>query len=182
MLDAKDGEQILEIGFGTGRCIVSMARSVGASGRIYGIDISRGMLDITSVRVAKAGLSDRVVLKRDDAAVLPFDSDYFDAVFMSFTLELFDAAQIPSILQECKRVLRIGGRICVVAMCRKEKASIISKLYEWAHRRFSEYVDCRPISARQELQNEGFVICESKQMSVWGLPVETVLAACDKAD
>ncbi|MBK5254237.1 MAG: methyltransferase domain-containing protein [Peptostreptococcaceae bacterium] len=181
MLDAKDGEQILEIGFGTGHCVVSIARSIGASGRIYGIDISKGMLDITSARVAKVGLSDRVVLKRDDAAVLPFDSGYFDAVFMSFTLELFDAAQIPAILKECKRVLRIGGRICVVAMmCRKEKASIISKFYEWAHSRFPEYVDCRPIAARQELQNAGFVICESKQMSIWSLPVEIVLAVCDK--
>jgi len=178
MLNAKDGEQILEIGFGTGHCVVSMARSIGTSGRIYGIDISKGMFDITSAKVAKAGLSDRVVLKREDAAVLSFDPGYFDAVFMSFTLELFSAAQIPAILRECKRVLRVDGRICVVAMMRrKEKAGIISKLYEWAHRQFPEYVDCRPIFVRQELQNAGFAICESKQMSVWSLPVEIVLAA-----
>lgn len=180
MLDAKDGERILEIGFGTGSCVVSLARSVGASGRIFGIDLSRGMLETASAKVAQAGLTDRVDLQRGDAAKLPFGADLFDAVFMSFTLELFDDIQIPAILQECQRVLKCSGRICVVAMMSGEEpglaAGLLPKLYAWAHRRFPETVDCRPISARQELRKAGFVCCESRRMSVWSLPVEVVLA------
>ncbi len=181
ILNAKEGEQILEIGFGTGNSILSMAKSVGKSGKIIGVDISQGMLDIAKVKVDKAGLLDRVVLKHEDATMMNFNSDYFDAVFMSFTLELFSDTQMITILEECKRILRINGRICVVSMLKKnKKPSIISRLYAWGQKKFPEYVDCRPINLQQVLKNEGFVISKSKEMSVWGLPVEIALAEKSK--
>ena len=46
LLDAKEGEQVLEIGPGTGRALVALARAVGESGRVRGVDISDGMLRI----------------------------------------------------------------------------------------------------------------------------------------
>lgn len=48
-LDVKDRETILEIRFGTGQCIIALAWSVNASGKVYEIDLSEGM-----VRVAKS--------------------------------------------------------------------------------------------------------------------------------
>ena len=42
-LDAKPGEKVLEIGFGTGHALVSLAQSVGPTGRVYGLDLSDGM-------------------------------------------------------------------------------------------------------------------------------------------
>ena len=90
-LGAKDGETVLEIGVGTGHCILALAQSVGNAGKVYGIDISEGMYDVTCARMRKAGLSGRVDLECGDAAELPYESDFFDAVFISFTLELFDA-------------------------------------------------------------------------------------------
>jgi ubiquinone/menaquinone biosynthesis C-methylase UbiE len=177
MLDVKEGECVLEIGFGTGNGIVSLARSAGISGFVQGIDLAQGMLDITAKKVAKAGLTGWVSLTCADAMHLPFDSNRFDAVFMCFTLELFSASQIPALLLECRRVLRPNGRICVVAMLKKEgKKGMMSILYEWANRKFPEYVDCRPINASEELQNSGFHISQAKQMAVWCLPVEAVLA------
>ena len=89
-LACQEGETILELGFGTGRSLVSMAKRVSASGRIFGIDLSEGMLEIARRRVAGAGSSARVALQCGDARQLPFGKGCFDAVFMSFTLELFD--------------------------------------------------------------------------------------------
>ncbi|MBM3156297.1 MAG: methyltransferase domain-containing protein [Chloroflexi bacterium] len=176
MLDARKGEVVLEIGFGTGNCILALANAVGAEGKVCGIDISPGMCSVAETKLRKAGLSDRVNLQCGDAARLPFESGLFDAILMSFTLELFDTPEIPVVLDECRRVLKSGGRICVVAMSRGGKQGPILRLYEWFHKKLPSYVDCRPIFAEKMMDDAGFHIRNVVSMNMWGLPVEIVLA------
>jgi ubiquinone/menaquinone biosynthesis C-methylase UbiE len=175
-LGVKEGEVVLEIGFGTGHCILTLAQSVGSSGMTCGIDLSDGMADITQVKVSEDGLSDRVMLMLGDAAELPLESNCFDAVFTSFTLELFDTPEIPIVLQECRRVLRSGGRICIVAMSGKGRGSLMMRLYEWLHNNFPSYVDCRPIFVEKALKDAGFEMLKAKEVSMWGLTGEIVIA------
>ena len=176
MLAAREGERVLEIGFGTGHALVALARAVGPSGRVYGLDLSDGMLRASQARLEKAGMAGRVELALGDAASLPYESRGFDAAFMAFTLELFDTPDIPLVLSDCRRVLRDGGRLCVVSLSRRGRGLML-RLYEWAHQRWPTSIDCRPIHARESLHAAGFRITEAAAASMWGLPVEITLAS-----
>lgn len=175
-LSAQPGERILEIGFGTGHCLVSLAQAVGPAGGVIGLDISDGMLVIARERLQKAGLDDRVELRLGDAANLDFiEAGSLDGVFMSFTLELFDNPEIPRVLGECHRILKPGGRIAVVSMTKTDPPGLAVRMYEWFHERVPNYADCRPIFARRSIEQSGFAIQDVSVASMWGLPVEIVL-------
>lgn len=176
MLQPKPGQVILEPGFGTGQVLVALAELVGEEGKVYGIDISDGMVEQARRRAEKHGLSDRIVLDRGSATAMPYPDGTFDSVFMSFTLELFPDDQIPVVLAECRRVLRPGGHLCVACMSNKGGSPAMERLYEWSHRRFPNFVDCRPIDAARSISDAGFGIDEQQHTSMWGLAVDLILA------
>jgi len=175
-LEIKNGDIVLEIGFGTGHCLQNIALSAGRTGKAYGIDISDGMLRITRRRLEKAALLDRVELYRGDASRLPFSDGAFDEVFMSFTLELFDTPEIPELLSEVWRVLKAGGSVGVASLSKIKGNPLALRMYEWLHRKFPKYADCRPIYLEESLRKAGFRIRIKEIYSLFALPVEIVVA------
>ena len=175
-LNPQPGEIALEIGYGTGHSLLTLAQAVGPDGRVCGIDISEGMRDVAQGRLEAAGLAQRVELQVGDGADLPYSNDQFDAVFMSFTLELFDTPEIPVVLSNCRRVLHPDGRLALVTMVKSERPNLMERIYEWFHARWPAMVDCRPIFARHAVEETGFIIQSQKRLSMWGLPVEIILA------
>jgi len=175
-LSLEEGETVLEIGFGSGHCLQRIAESIGKTGKAHGIDISRGMLAVTKRRLDKAGVADRVQLYRGDAANLPYGDNTFDAAFMSSTLELFDTGEIPRVLEEVKRVLKLGGRLGVASMSKANGESALLRLYEWTHKKWPKYVDCRPIYVEQSIRDAGYEIRTKERVKLFGLPGEIVVA------
>ncbi|MCP8304035.1 MAG: methyltransferase domain-containing protein [archaeon] len=175
LLRIKRGEIVLEIGFGTGRCLEKIAESVGSTGKAYGIDISSGMLEVTKKRLEKAGLMDRVELYWGDALQIPYEEDMFDAIFMSFTLELFDTPEIPIVLEETRRVLKPNGRLGITSISNEDGESIPLRIYKWAHQNFSKYVDCRPIYVEKSIKDAGYEIRCRERAKMFGLPIEIVI-------
>ena len=175
-LSIRKGETVLEIGFGTGHCLKRIAESVGPNGKAYGIDLSAGMMEISKERLEKADLEDRVKLFCGDAASLPFDNNTFDAVFISFTLELFDTPEIPKVLEQIKRVLKPEGRLVVVSISKENGESIFLRFYEWIHNKWPKYVDCRPIYVEQSLREAGYTVRSKEKVRLFRLPGEIVVA------
>jgi demethylmenaquinone methyltransferase/2-methoxy-6-polyprenyl-1,4-benzoquinol methylase len=179
LLSARPGERVLDIGCGTGAALVPLAEAVGPRGKVDGIDISEKMIAVAERRTARAGFADRIELVRGDASELPWNDDTFDAVFMSFTLELFDTPEIPVVLGECRRVLGRDGRTCVVSLSSRaggEDKPLMQRLYEWGHRNFPKLLDCRPIPSERFLEGAGFEIGNREEYSMAGLPVDVILA------
>jgi demethylmenaquinone methyltransferase/2-methoxy-6-polyprenyl-1,4-benzoquinol methylase len=73
------------VGFGTGHSVAALARSVGAGGRVFGIDISEGMLEVATRRVTEEGVAGQAELSLGDARQLRFADNTFGAAFISPT-------------------------------------------------------------------------------------------------
>jgi demethylmenaquinone methyltransferase/2-methoxy-6-polyprenyl-1,4-benzoquinol methylase len=178
-LALRPAETVLELGFGTGNEILDLASGVGAQGHVHGIDISPGMLRVAERKVAQAQPSAAIDLRVADARKLPFPDATFDAVYSSFTLELFPPEDIGLVLHEVARVLRPDGRFSNVSMASVQpgqKASTLEDIYIWMHRHFPHIVDCRPIDAVALFKQAGFRIDHTVDLEIWTMPVRAVVA------
>lgn len=114
-LPAPPGAKILEMGCGTGRNLVNLARRAGAA-EIYGVDISREMLATAAAKLTRAGLGNRVRLA--DGAGQSFDPkqafgiDRVDVVYFSYVLSMIPDWQ--GAVDRAMELLAPGGVLAVV--------------------------------------------------------------------
>ena len=106
---------MLEIGCGTGRNLVKLARAYPGA-RLFGLDVSREMLASASASVARAGLSARVALGQGDATAFDpealFDHAHFDRVMISYALSMIPPWR--NALARALDVLAPGGSLHVI--------------------------------------------------------------------
>ncbi len=175
-LNPRLGERILEIGYGTGHALVQIARAVGDHGHVRGIDISPRMAATARKRLRQAGLSNRATVEVGDVLETQLEEVFYDGIFMSFTLELFDTPGIPQLLGNCRHALKDTGRICVVALTKSGRPTRIQRIYEWAHERWPRILDCRPIYVERMLSDAGFNVVDARSLRLYGLPVAVAKA------
>jgi ubiquinone/menaquinone biosynthesis C-methylase UbiE len=174
LLNVQPGEKVLEIGFGTGHALINLARAIGGTGSVCGIDLSPGMITVARRRIQQSGLGERISIHIGSASVLPYPDHQFQAGFMSFTLELFGPFEIPVVLAECRRVLQTGGRLGIVSLAKKDSLAVHN--YEWFHVHFPKVVDCHPIFLFPLLEKVGFEVTHAMEKRLWGLPVDAIVA------
>lgn len=178
LLAAEEGEIVLEIGFGTGFALCELAKSVGETGKAYGIDITPQMAEITRKRLKKKALIDRAEIYEEDTRKMSFDNNLFDAVYTASTLELFDTPEIAEVLKEIKRVLKPGGRLCVVSISKKgHENSFFLRFYEWLHKKIPKYVNCRPIYVEDSIREAGYKIVKTEEFMLARLMPEIIVIA-----
>jgi SAM-dependent methyltransferase len=112
VLGIRSGELGLDVGCGPAFLACELAREVGASGRIVGVDESPEMLEAARARIAREGLEDRVEVRRGDASRLDVPSGAFD--FVTVVQVYLYVADVEAALVEAARALRPGGRLAVV--------------------------------------------------------------------
>lgn len=109
LLKKKSGKRILDVGSGSGRHIVYLAKK---GFDVYGIDISKTGIELTKDWLRQEGLSAKLAI-HDITKKLPFKNDFFDGVI---SLQVIHHARFPTIgkiIKEIERVLRRGGFLFV---------------------------------------------------------------------
>lgn len=127
------GQQVLDLGTGTGAVAARVAQMVGSQGHIVGVDISPDMLTLAQRRVSAQGLTN-VSLREGRAESLPAEDAAFDVVLASLSLMyVLDRA---AAAREIARVLRPQGRLVAAVWAGPELYDIV--LFQQTAGRFAD--------------------------------------------
>jgi demethylmenaquinone methyltransferase/2-methoxy-6-polyprenyl-1,4-benzoquinol methylase len=125
------GSRVLDLCTGTGELLVKMLPLLGARGHAVGLDFASNMLAVAAqkTQVLQRSTPTSVAYLLGDAAALPFRSDTFDCLTNGFAMRnMLPAAEL--VLHEMWRVLRPGGRLIIMDICRPQSAWL-ARLYRW---------------------------------------------------
>lgn len=101
-------DEVLDIGCGTGRITIPVARRARA---VTGFDLTEAMIEQAALKATDAGLDVR--FEQGDMAALPFPDNSFDAVVSMLALMHVPPVDHPQVFSEVRRVLRSGGRLII---------------------------------------------------------------------
>ncbi len=110
MLPLVSGMSVLEVGCGSGKVTLTMAREVGL--RVTLLDFSPVALDLARANAVRLGV--RADFVRADARHLPFRDGQFEIVWSGGVFEHFVGEQRARVFQEAFRVCRPAGRVVVI--------------------------------------------------------------------
>lgn len=118
LLKADQPKFILDMATGTADLAIEAATRLKPS-KIIGVDIAEDMLKIGRVKIKEKGLDSIIELQKGDSESLPFESNIFDAVIVSFGVRNFE--NLEKGLKELNRVLKPGGKLMVLEFSQPDK-------------------------------------------------------------
>ena len=119
----KKGQEILDVGIGTGLISVSISKRLAGNCKILGIDITDTMLAKAKNNIKMESLDHVISLKKASAENLPAENSFFDLVVCVFTIR---HTRIEGALREFMRVLKPKGRVVIVDLYAPERWGSLS--------------------------------------------------------
>ena len=120
--------KILDIGCGTGRVAIGMAKNLKNGGHIYGIDIFNKEISCNSLETVQNNaqiekVKNKTTFQYGSATDIPFESNFFDVVNISYVLHEVDDKN--KVLNEIFRVLKPEGTFYLTDFHKKSLLSVL---------------------------------------------------------
>ncbi|MEF8774265.1 MAG: class I SAM-dependent methyltransferase [Halobacteriales archaeon] len=117
-LELSPGDDVLDVGCGTGATLPHLRERVGPTGTVFGLDLTPGMLDRAGRLVARRDWSN-VHLLRGDGARPALAAGSVDAVVATFVVGMFEDPA--AVVDRWIDLLAPGGRIALLNAVRSER-------------------------------------------------------------
>lgn len=167
--EAKPGDITLDLCCGSGDLSFCLARRVGKTGQVYGVDFSKELLAIANERSVKLCYQTPLTWVEADVLNLPFDDNQFHAATMGYGLR--NVTDIFGSLKEIHRVLKPGAKAAILDFHRPDN---------WLFRSFQQwYLDyfVVPIASQMGLKEEYAYI--SPSLDRFPIGKQQVKMACE---
>lgn len=176
LADLREGDDVLDLGSGSGTDAFVAALHVGESGSVTGLDMTDEQLGKARQLRDERGF-DNVSFEKGHIEKLPFEDGTFDAVISNGVINL--SAEKATVFAEANRVLAPGGRLAVsdIISERQMPESIKTDADLWAACiGGAEQVD----SYTSLIESAGFEVAEVRDNSEYEFISDRAANACQK--
>ena len=122
------GDTALDICCGSGDLALMLAKKVGTTGKVIGLDFACKQLEIAAQRQQKRLPNHAIEWLEGDALNLPFDDNHFDCATMGYGLR--NVTNITLSLQEIHRVLKPKAYVAILDFHRPT-STYIDNFQQW---------------------------------------------------
>jgi demethylmenaquinone methyltransferase/2-methoxy-6-polyprenyl-1,4-benzoquinol methylase len=125
---AKTGDTCIDLCCGSGDLTQILARQIGNTGQVFGVDFSAGLLAIAKQRVQNHYPPLAIDWVEADVLQLPFPDNYFDCATMGYGLR--NVTDIPICLRELYRILKPGATAAILDFHRPDNP-VMQNFQQW---------------------------------------------------
>jgi ubiquinone/menaquinone biosynthesis C-methylase UbiE len=174
-----EARRVFEFGFGTGRFAERLlSDELPQEARWRGVDVSPEMVRLARRRLARFGARAEVV-QSDGSPPLDEPAGAYDRFVSNYVLDLLSEEDIRAVLEQAQRLLRPGGRLCLVSLttgCSTASRAVVG-IWSRIHGVSPKLVGgCRPLELRPRLAESAWNVLYHDRRAAFGLPSEVIVA------
>ncbi len=112
-IGVKDGESIIDFGCGFGHYAFCASKAVGEKGKVYAVDLDKGILSFVDECISNIGISNITTVHSKQKNTLDFQSDEIDCILLYDILHGENINRF-DFLKEVHRVLKDDGILSIL--------------------------------------------------------------------
>ncbi|MEJ2439832.1 MAG: class I SAM-dependent methyltransferase [Gammaproteobacteria bacterium] len=182
--DLAKANAVFEFGCGTGRFAVKLlSEYLPESASYLGMDVSTTMTELATQRLSQYN-GRASVIQSDGKIAFPLADQSVDRVISTYVLDLLSEKDISQFIGEAHRVLRPGGKLCLVSLTRgcTMASRAITGIWSLLFRLSASMVGgCRPIQLVSFIDRHRWSIEYHDLLTQFGVPSEILIVTpnCD---